>query len=260
MLDTQKPICYVEGGFEYRMVREAPEGSYLRSVREVSKRNSKGRLCTYTQDVDSFFEQDVYQTLRLLSDVDSFIAAHMMSNIAQDGQTFYYMSQKFFKLSMVQFFRRDIDEEFLRIPILYFQFGFQEFLQNKVKSLLGGFEFKVPTFYSKQQYVDSFSYSEKQNNLNFDFFRDTFTYFPAVLSSMVGLFVIHRLVKLSRAKMNNDHHYKPIGQTKTIRQLHGGVGSNRNGTKFTQFTEHAQYDPPWITNHFKPQNHYDQKF
>ena len=214
LLNTRKAICCPEGESEHRMIREAPKGSYLRSVREVSKRNNAGRLCTFSQKVDSFFKLDLYKTLLLFGDVNLFAGAYMMSNIAQDGETFYYMSHEYFKLGMVQYFRRDIDEVFLKMPTLHFQFGFQDFLQNQVKLLFSVFEFRIPTFYSKQQYVDSFSYSEKQNNLNVDFFLDTFACFLITLSSIVSLFLIYRLIKFSLRSRNID-----MSRSKGVQQL-----------------------------------------
>lgn len=183
------------------MVREAPEGSYLRAVLEASKANSDdGQLCTFTQDADSFLKRDMYQTLLLMTELNIFAAGFMMSDLAQDGKTFFYIGHKFFRLGLVQYYRRDIDEEFLKLPILEFQFGFQEMIQNKMKSLLRVFEFRTPTFYSKQQYVDSFS-DKQQNNLNLDFFRDTFTGFLVALSLIIILFVICWLIKLFNTRM-----------------------------------------------------------
>lgn len=95
------------------------------------------------------------------------------------------------------FFKRDIDKEFLEIPKLDFEFGFQAIIQDKVKSLLSSFESRIPTFYLKQQYIDWYSSFDRENNLTLNFFGDTFRLFFLVISLTIATFVGHHLVRLA---------------------------------------------------------------
>lgn len=218
LLNTRKAICLAEGEFEYRMVREAPAGSYLRAVRETSKRNSQGQVCTLVQDPDNFLKQDLYNMLMLMNELNVFMAAYMMNALALDGKTFYYFGSKVFQVSSVDFFRLDIDTEFLELAILDFEFGFQEIIQDKVKSMLKTFEFKTPTFYLKQQYVDAFS--DKQNtNLNLAFFSDTFALFAFAISLSIVLFVFHSLVRLVSNRNSIEDETSYYSYKKASRQL-----------------------------------------
>lgn len=83
LLNTKKNICMAEGEFEVRMVRGAPEGSYLKAVHDVSKKNGNGRVCTLPTDPNEFVKQDLFKTLILLNDLNRYTAAFMMSNLAE---------------------------------------------------------------------------------------------------------------------------------------------------------------------------------
>lgn len=96
------------------MVKEAPKGSYLNSVLELSKKNDNGHLCTFTQELQSLLKMDFDNTIILVNDLYAYAAAFVISYLVK-GRYYYIERTPLFRSASSLFFIKDIDPDFLKM-------------------------------------------------------------------------------------------------------------------------------------------------
>lgn len=111
---TKRKICFRKNEFVFRLIRDALDGSFLKSVLEKSKRNNNGQLCTYNQNPEDFLKRDIYHSVLLLNSLNIFGAGSVLSNLIEDK--IYLVNRfSFFNLVSALYFRKGIDRKFLEM-------------------------------------------------------------------------------------------------------------------------------------------------
>ena len=114
LLRTKRKICFRENEFVFLMIRDAPNGSYLKSVLEISKINNNGQLCTYGRSATDFLQKDIFHSVLLLNSLNIFGAGSVLSNLIED-QVYFVNRFPFFKMVSALHFRKDINPKFLEM-------------------------------------------------------------------------------------------------------------------------------------------------